>query len=670
MESTNEVQSDALSIYECEQKWKEIQDDENAQLYRRYIVGHAFQLNDDGAKRRETHTGEVRPSILRRLWEDERKARAQQHSVTRLSVVETIEYEPPSATPKQQPAQAALPAWASGSPGNFCWADEEEEDLGIYATAGSKQRTYDVAEISDSEEEDEGAPALDQQNLAPAVDVPAEAPRQTNHNSPANASTNFTLDADDIECQLLEDPDAFKAYIKDLNTKLQLIISSTSSAEQTTKQVLEQAEDAHHKCIGEQAAVEKELRKQLATKDADIKKFKEDLREEYGSKFETEIVARDTKIESLRAKIAEQRIVIEHNSNSNTDFHNKRVAEAVQIAEEQLSFQYSFVISGLKESKSELKTAFQTLKEESEHIFARLKATEEKLSEARAFLEDYETAYADLRGDKERLEAQFDAERQNLTHLERVNEELEFTKESELAAAHQKHQEEMAGTRAATEKEIAAIRGEMKDLKDEVDFKDEQLLQRADLTISEVELKEKVQDLEAQMVEKDQQAELHAKLEEEKNTAVTERDELQAQLTTLKEQLAVQAQAIDQNNQQLEAYKLEKQTLQAEVSELQNKVTILDNDLTISFIQAEELAGFRVGHKKAQDQLEQARARELATTSAMHVPTSERMQNLKEKVTKMRTALENRPAPYVCKYRIKTEAERRAELARLIARSL
>lgn len=662
-------------------------DDENAQLYRRDVVGSAFQLGGDhSVKRRETCTGEARPPLFRRLSKDDRKAQARllgiprpksaSGSITGLSTVETIENESletietvnddTNTTLRQPPSQSTLPAWASLSPGNFSWSDEEDEDLGVYATAGTKQRSYDLAEESDSEEEGE-------QDVAPAMDVSeAEAPSHTNPASQANTPTNFTLDVDDIECQLLEDPDAFKAYIKDLNTKLQLLISSTNSAEQTAKEVLEQAEDTNRKRGGEQTTTETELRKQIAEKEADFEQFKEDLHEKYSSKYDTAIAAKDTTIESLRAKIAEQQIVIEHNRNSNTDFHNKKVADAVKTAEEKLHYDYSIYNSDLKAEYTELKTAWKTLKEEREHILTRLRNSEEKLREARAFIEDYDTAYADLRSDKERLEAQFGAERRNLTHLELMHEELESAKESELAAAHQKHQEEMAGTHqkyqeemagihVAKEKEITAVRGEMKDLQDEIDFKDEQLQQLADLTLSEVELKEKVQDLEAQIVEKDQQSELHAKLEEEKNTATTERDELQAQLSTLKEQLA--AQAIDQTDQ-LAACELDMQTLQAQFIEVQSK---RNDELTINFIQAEELAALKVENKKLQDELKQARAKEFATTSAMHVPRSEQMQNLKSSVTKMRTALENRPAPYVSKYMRKIEERKRAEHAGIVA---
>jgi len=51
-----EVQINELSISDCEQRWKEMQGHENAHLYRRHVVGRAFQLGYYGVKKRETHT--------------------------------------------------------------------------------------------------------------------------------------------------------------------------------------------------------------------------------------------------------------------------------------------------------------------------------------------------------------------------------------------------------------------------------------------------------------------------------------------------------------------------------------------------------------------------------------------------------------------------------------
>jgi len=706
MDQTNEGSIDHISIYDAEREWKEHQEDEQEHLYRRYVVGRAFQLDDDEPRIRETHTGQARPPTLRRFSREDRQAQARYFSmsqprsagenITRLSTVETIDHSSPEVSHpsndiiqktegteiittttsqdateassgdinrvlKQSPTQATLPAWATARFEDISWSDEENEDLGIYATAGSKQRLYDLQQLSESEEEGEAVPESDQQGVAPAVDVSEAAtppaPSQT------NMSTNFTLDSDDIECQLLEDPAGFKTYIQDLNTKLQLIITSTSSAEQTMKELLEEAEDAYHKRLQQQAAVERELREKLAKNEADLETFKEELHEHYKSKFDTEVAARDTRITRLDSIIAEQRVVIEHNSNSTTNFYYKEKAKAVQAAKEELHEKYN---EELRSINLEWETNWKNLRDNRNIIVAQLKASNEKLSKARDYIEDCESSYIELRSAKDNLELQFAAERQNLTHPELVNEQLESTRESELAAIRREQEEQMKGTRAAKEKEIATIRAEMKDLKDEIEFKDEQLVQLADLTISEVELKEKVRDLQAQIVEKDLQSAMGASLELEKNIAVTERDEARARVTTLEAQLAVQATRINDNNQ-LEACEIEKRALQAEIIELRTRIATVDDELLLSFTQAEELAALRIEHKKLHDELKQAKETPSTFTT---LPRSECMQNAMDVVAKMRKALDNRPAPYVCKYKIKTEEERKAEHARLVALSV
>lgn len=663
MDSANEI-----SIHDAEQEWEDNRGHPEEHRYRRRIVGQPFDFDGESLRPRETHTHDLRPTMFRRLSKEERRAQAQYLSIprprsagstsTRLSAVETIEHNVPEMIaqpstavnqeskstrqstmentqearseessanideiPTEAPAQKPLPAWASGRIEDISWSDEENEDLGIYATAGSKQREYTVSDISDSEGESEPGLKAGVQSVAPAVDVSeAVTPSQSNPTSPnANTTNNFTLDADDIECQLLEDPAAFRIYIEEINTQLQIIFSSTKSAEQTTREAVEQAETARQKLVKEHLAIEATLENKLTHNSIELEGFKET--------YNRDIDRRDKELTKLEAQIAKYQFLEQRNSASTKQFAAIAAKKAAKVAEDK----YQATIA-------ELKAGWKILKEERQQFQTQGKALEGGLKEAKSLIREYERDNSDLRGEKEYLEAQFEAERSNLTHLESVNEELQAalaTKEGEITAIRLEQEEEMAGTRAAKEKEIAAIRAIMEDQKEEIKFKDEQLGQLADLTISEVELREQVRDLQAQVVEKDQQLELVTKQEEDKQEFVVECAKLQQQISTLEDQLAVQTQTA--NTDLLEACEMEKQALQDEITQLQTKVARLNDELTLSFAQAEEFAALKIEHTKVQDELK--KAKETTPAPAAPASRSERLQHAMEAVSKMRKAI-------------------------------